>query len=159
MKPDERDRVMVRLLAAWPRPPLPDSTQLIWNEHLDELDADRALKALKALELESRHRPSLSDFHEAYKVQPGKGGRALPPPVCGICDNGWVEVEAGTIPTVTRCPSGCLPMNADQRQLHNERVEREYDHARGRSRTRAGVGARPLDFTEPGARHDPDERF
>lgn len=160
MKPEERDRILARLLAAWPRPPMPDSQLLIWNEHFDKLDAGAAMAALHKLEMESRHRPSLADFHESYALQRrGHSDRALPPPVCGVCDNGWVEVEPGTIPTVTRCPNGCMPMNSEQRQAHNEMVAREYDRARGRGRARAGVGSRPLDFTEPGSRHDPDERF
>lgn len=155
MTPEERDRFMGRLIAAWGTgKPLPDSTQIVWHEHLNGLDFDRSMKALGVLEVESRHRPALSDFYESYKVQPGKGGRAVEAPVCGICDNGFVEVAYNT---VKPCPSGCKPMTSTQRQAHTDRVEREYD--RHRERDKVGANIRPLDFTEPGSRAEPEMDF
>lgn len=145
---------MLRILAAWPRPPMPDSTQLIWNEHLDAMDGDRAMKAVLVLETESKHRPSLSEFHEAYKTIPGAGPRSIEPPACGVCDNGFVEVGANT---VTRCPNGCKPMTADERQMKEAREQREWEQHR--RKVGAMTGTRPIDFTEPGSRHDPDEPF
>ena len=157
MTPEQRDLVMGRLLAAWPRPPLADQTLGVWHDHLGDLDYSKAFNAVKRLELSSRNRPTLSEFHAEYGPTPRTTSTTRP--ACGICDNGFVTLVEATIPTVDRCPEGCLPMNADERQAHNDRLNREWAAHRTRDREMAGARPSPLDFTEPGSRYDNEEPF
>lgn len=154
MTPAERDVVMDRLMVAWPKPRMADAQTLLWLEHLTPLDPARALAAIKALETTRSSRPTFADFHTAYGPTGSEKAHASAPPECGICDNGFVEVLAGRIPTVTRCPSGCMPMTGEERQAR-EAVEaaRWADHRR---RQRVAGGTRPIDYTEPDARRDLD---
>lgn len=156
MTPEQRDLVVARLLAAWPRPPLADQTLGVWHDHLDSLEYTRSLNAVKRLELSSRNRPTLSDFHTEYGPAP-KASTIRP--VCGICDNGFVTIIEATVPTVDRCPEGCMPKTTEEWQQHDDRLNREWAAHRQREKARVGARPSPIDWTEPGARHDPEEPF
>lgn len=144
MSPDERDQIVMRFLAAWPRPPMADSQLVVWNEHIGKMAYVPARAALAYLEINSKHRPALSDFHEAYAAQRHQGDdRALAPPECGICDDGFVSVrcimcECGTeftrqdqrcptgYDTSSRCPSGCMPMTPAQRSARDASADTRW---------------------------------
>lgn len=139
MSPEERDRVMARLMGCWPKPPLADSQMLVWNEHLGAMAFPPAIAALNWLERNVKYRPALSEFHEAYAAQHHTPERALDRGACNICDDGWVQVRCvicncgdrfhqadtsvfptGRCPfgpgTSARCPNSCMPLSASERE-------------------------------------------
>lgn len=152
MTPDERDRIMARLVATWPTPPMAESQAVVWNEHLDPMVFGAALRALSYLEKNSRRRPAISDFHEAYAAQPrAHGTNEVMPPVCAVCEDGFIIVRcegcncfarftddgrcpAKSTQNLARCPSGCKPMTLDQRTARDRREEQQYQQARKRER-------------------------
>lgn len=128
MTPDERDRVMARLLAVWPSPAMGDATRIVWNEFLVTLSGPRSLRALDMLQRTSRHRPAQSDFWECYLAEGPDNTAALPRPECFVCEDGWVKARRG----LARCPNGCLPPTAEERrqmQIEEERIWDE-EHAK-----------------------------
>lgn len=98
MTPIERDRIMVRLLAAFPRPSMPDSTMAVWNEHLDKLHFPWAWNALAHLERNSTRQPAVADFYRAYETcRPESDSRALEQPEDdfdeAMCRDGLAQVR------------------------------------------------------------------
>lgn len=65
---EEVDRIVFRLTAAWPRPPIALETLAVWNEHLRPLRFVTAWDAVMLLERTKARQPSLSEFHEAYRA-------------------------------------------------------------------------------------------
>lgn len=147
MQPEERDRIMARLLGCWPKPPLADSQMLVWNEHVTKMAYEPAMAAILWLEKNVKYRPALSEFHEAYAAQRHVPARALDRGPCNVCEDGWVQVRCvicncgdeyhradtsvfptGRCPngpgTAARCPNGCMPLSAAERE---ERVARQDD--------------------------------
>jgi hypothetical protein len=92
MNAQEIDRIVFRLTAAWPRPPIPIETLAIWNEHLRPLKFEYGWNALLRLELTKSRQPSLAEFHEAYgAVRPtAEQMRAIEP------DDQWDGPEKAT---------------------------------------------------------------
>jgi hypothetical protein len=179
MELQERDRVLMRLLAVWPTPKMPDPTMAVWVEHISKMRYEQASEAVAKLEKTSKHRPSLADFHEAYDALRTKygGSNVLAGPTCGTCADGWVVVRCNTethdcdcgdtfvrddrcplgIPTLSRCPNGCKPKTHDEREAERraENVRARQERRRGQA-TLAHVAAR--DYTEPSPKDD-DEPF
>lgn len=149
MLPEQRDMCMIRMLAVWPRPPMADSQQMVWNEHLERLAYEPAAAAIAYLERNSKHRPALSEFHEAYAAQRHQPERAVSPPVCGMCEDGWVQVrcaicdcdvqfvDRGICPkgpgTCSPCPNGCKPMSAAERAAHEHAEDERWRREQKRS--------------------------
>jgi len=145
--PDQRDMCMVRILAVWPRPPMADSQMVVWNEHLEKMAYEPAAAAIAYLEKNSKHRPALSEFHEAYAAQHHSPERALSRPACGLCENGRVLVRCVVCPgncvgwerdglcpngpqTSTKCPNGCVPMSAEERAARDRAEDEQFERER-----------------------------
>lgn len=147
MDPEDRDKIVLRLLATWPNPKMADSQRLVWYEHLAKMSHPPAAAALLYLEKNSDHRPSIAKFHEAYAAQHHTPEHALPAPECQTCDDGWIQTRCGPCNcgdafhqadtsvyptgrcphgpgTAARCPNGCMPLSASERE---SRIARQDD--------------------------------
>lgn len=161
MNPHERDEFLARMTAVWPGGrALSVPTLAIWHEHLERSDAETARIALGILERTKTRQPSLADYHEAYtEARPLVKRRSLPAPLCGICEDGFVFVEApgrGEQGTVSRCPNGCKPPTSEQRQARRYRQEQED---RDRRRREVGVQQRLDGVRDPSGPARDDDRF
>lgn len=68
MTPEQADRILAVIATTWPNPTMDQAQVLLWHRDLAFLDADRATKAIEALRLECRWRPSLSQVVEQYRA-------------------------------------------------------------------------------------------
>lgn len=64
----EADKVLARVIAAWP-PALEPSTRQVWREHLAGLEYLVTVSAVQALEAHSPRRPAIADLHTAYRSE------------------------------------------------------------------------------------------
>lgn len=137
MKPEERDRIMLRIQATWPRPAIGDATAVVWAEHLTRLDYETTATAVGLLERSSARQPAISELHEAYGAARAQNpARAIAPSACVVCTDGWVEV-ACMVPTcalegctVARCPNGCMPPTRDEQEARRLAEDREWNAQR-----------------------------
>jgi len=151
-----------------------ESQRLVWNEHFATLGYEAASAAIAYLERNSRHRPALSDFHEAYATQRhAHGDRAVSAAQCGMCDDGWVQTRCaicdncegfqadGICPrgpgTAARCPNGCKPITPDERAARDRRHDDQFDRDRRKRREihlDLRTGATVRDPSEPNDRQE-----
>lgn len=61
----DREKIIYRYQAAWPRP-MGNATLALWSEHLSKMDYAITVKALGILERTTRHQPSIAELYEAY---------------------------------------------------------------------------------------------
>lgn len=160
MTPEERDKLIFRMQAAWERA-IPDTMLSLWSEKLAPLKADRANAALERMIDTSARRPAWSDFKEAYDAQRHLGGPALLPPDCGICDDGWVDVtpeedKRGFVGTVMPCPNGCKPMSHDERVEHNRREDDRWRSGEKKRRADQLIGVAAAATQRLDARYEVD---
>lgn len=172
MQTGDAGKVIARITACWPRPPM-DAAQIgIWVEHLERLDFDVAIKTCKISEQQLKRLPSFAEWREIYdEARHATPARVLGKPDCGICDDGWVEMPCDrewcpcTSPhhTVRPCPNGCVPMSRQERQARAERQDVEWSRRRRDGRydkpVSAGVVAAqsfPVDSADRREAEDPD---
>lgn len=87
MTPDQTDRVLAELAAAWPRADLTQATCLIWYDYLESVSAEAAEAAVRRVINEDRWFPALSRFLELARAaqraldHKAAAERGLPEPV------------------------------------------------------------------------------
>lgn len=78
MNPGQTDRILARMMAAWFT--MDVATREVWREHLAGMEFDAAYAAEIALEKGSPRRPSIAEFHAAYRAEfDHRRLRVLPP--------------------------------------------------------------------------------
>lgn len=154
MMTQDAGKVIGRLTACFPRPPMDTAQAAIWLEHLEPKVYETAVAACKILERTAKRLPSLAEFLEAYDAARHTAGeRSLPKPICAICDDGFVAVrcrdcncdvqfvETRRCPhfrdTVTRCPNGCMPAAKEEREARRMADEDRALGERDANRQRA----------------------
>lgn len=86
MTPDQADRVLAHLAAAWPQVNLPGPTALAWYDHLRDIPAQAGEEAARRIVAEDERFPSMARFRAvAMDVRRRMEARAardrgLPPP-------------------------------------------------------------------------------
>lgn len=136
MRTEDAGKVIARVGACWPRPPMDAAHIGVWVEHLEKRELDVALAACRMLERTEKHRPSVAEFLEAYDAaRHSTPNRLLGKPDCGICEDGWVDMpcECGSgspMHCVKPCPNGCVPMGGEERRARGDRADRDFAEAR-----------------------------
>lgn len=186
MNGDEIGKVIARLTACFPRPPMDPPTIGVWADHLAPKVFETSVAACRILERTHKRLPALADFLEAYdEARHTAGGKVLGKPVCGICDDGFVFVRCRACDcgpafestrrcpryrdTVAKCPNGCVPADKDEREARRMAEEDRALGERDRNRQRAIdaridraaqqtlLRERPVDPSEP--RERDQDRF
>lgn len=68
MSPGETDVAFAQFKALWPTPKLTDDQALLWSARFKALDVATMDAVLVQLEKTCKHRPALSEFHEAVAL-------------------------------------------------------------------------------------------
>ncbi len=88
-----------------------ESTVRVWHDGLANYGDDRIRSATKRWIHNEPFFPNLPKFMELVRSESSSAGEQLPrsKPPCGMCENGFIEVDSTGRGTVQRCPNGCLP--------------------------------------------------
>ena len=138
MNDSEARQIVGRLTSCFPAARLGADNVAAYIAWIRKHDWDTAEAAVVQLVGTMKRWPTLADFDEAcrevHASRPPRH-RALPPPTCGMCEDGWLTLDDAGRTTVTRCPNGCVPNaiakeNASRHEAPMTAAELERNKAR-----------------------------